>query len=738
MKSQKKVIKIGGMHCAMCATTIEKSIKKLDGTIDVVVNLSTEKAVIDFDPTIFDEKKLRTAIEDAGYQYLGPAGTIDLEQENVLRLKDLQSKKRKIIIGFITGIPLMILMYLPVHHLHFPIHYLLFFISTPIFLYISAPIFKAGYLALKNRSLNMDVMYSMGIGIAYLASVMGTFNIILTKEFMFYESAILLATFLTLGRYLEAGAKGKTSDAIKKLIGLKPKNAVVIRNDKEIEIPIDDVQVGDIIIARPGEKIATDGEIIDGVSSIDESIVTGESIPVLKKKSDRVIGGTINKTGVIKFQTTRIGKETLLSQIIRLVEEAQGSRPPVQKIADRIVSYFVPVVLTSALSAFCLWYFVIGASLHFSLNILISILVIACPCALGLATPTAVTVGIGRGAELGILIKNGEALEITEKLTIMVFDKTGTLTKGKPEVIEIFPYKSNQDEILKIAASIEKNSLHPLAEAILNKAKEKNIEILPVENEETIEGKGIRGMIKNKEAIIGNINFLEEKNINIPKEIMGKTKLLEDQGKSLVAVGYDNRFIGLMTIADKIRSEAKEAIVQLKKMDIKPAMITGDIKQTAQAVARELGIDTVLAEVLPSDKSQEIKRLEASKETVAFVGDGINDAPALAQANLGIAMGSGTDIAIESGDIVLVRNKTTDAVAAVQLAKKVMSRIKQNLFWAFFYNLILIPVAGGILYPFLGVTLKPEFAGLAMAMSSITIVSLSLLLKKYTPSMGKI
>ncbi|MGQ9817594.1 MAG: copper-translocating P-type ATPase, partial [bacterium] len=586
--------------------------------------------------------------------------------------------------------------------------------------------------------LNMDVMYSMGIGIAYLASVMGTFNIILTKEFMFYESAILLATFLTLGRYLEAGAKGKTSDAIKKLIGLKPKNAVVIRNDKEIEIPIDDVQVGDIIIARPGEKIATDGEIIDGVSSIDESIVTGESIPVLKKKSDRVIGGTINKTGVIKFQTTRIGKETLLSQIIRLVEEAQGSRPPVQKIADRIVSYFVPVVLTIALSAFCLWYFVTGASLHFSLNILISILVIACPCALGLATPTAVTVGIGRGAELGILIKNGEALEITEKLTIMVFDKTGTLTKGKPEVIEIFPYKSNQDEILKIAASIEKNSLHPLAEAILNKAKEKNIEILPVENEETIEGKGIRGMIKNKEAIIGNINFLEEKNINIPKEIMGKTKLLEDQGKSLVAVGYDNRFIGLMTIADKIRSEAKEAIVQLKKMDIKPAMITGDIKQTAQAVARELGIDTVLAEVLPSDKSQEIKRLEASKETVAFVGDGINDAPALAQANLGIAMGSGTDIAIESGDIVLVRNKTTDAVAAVQLAKKVMSRIKQNLFWAFFYNLILIPVAGGILYPFLGVTLKPEFAGLAMAMSSITIVSLSLLLKKYTPSMGEI
>ncbi|MGQ9465777.1 MAG: heavy metal translocating P-type ATPase [bacterium] len=389
-------------------------------------------------------------------------------------------------------------------------------------------------------------------------------------------------------------------------------------------------------------------------------------------------------------------------------------------------------------SAFCLWYFVIGANLHFSLNILISILVIACPCALGLATPTAVTVGIGRGAELGILIKNGEALEITEKLTIMVFDKTGTLTKGKPEVIEIFPYKSDQDEILKIAASIEKNSLHPLAEAILNKAKEKNIEILPVENEETIEGKGIRGMIKNKEAIIGNINFLEEKNINIPKEIMGKTKLLEDQGKSLVAVGYDNRFIGLMTIADKIRSEAKEAIVQLKKMDIKPAMITGDNKQTAQAVARELGIDTVLAEVLPSDKSQEIKRLEASKETVAFVGDGINDAPALAQANLGIAMGSGIDIAIESGDIVLVRNKTTDAVAAVQLAKKVMSRIKQNLFWAFFYNLILIPVAGGILYPFLGVTLKPEFAGLAMAMSSITIVSLSLLLKKYTPSMGEI
>lgn len=737
IKSEKKVIKIGGMHCAMCATTIEKSLKKLDGTIDVVVNPSTEKAMVNYDPTLVDIEKLKSAVEDAGYQFLGLAEEIDQVYEEQLINQEIKSKKTRIIIGFIIGIPLMVLMYLPIHHLNFPIHYLLFLISTPIFFFISIPIFRAGFSALKNRSLNMDVMYSMGIGVAYIASVMGTFNIIFNNEFMFYESAILLATFLTLGRYLETKAKGRTSEAIKKLIDLKPKTAIVVRNGNEIEVPIDILQVDDIIITRPGERVATDGEIIEGMTSIDESMVTGESIPILKKVGDKVIGGTINKSGLIKFRATKVGKETVLSQIIRLVEEAQGSKPPVQKIADRVVTYFIPVVLTIAIFAFCFWYLILGANLHFSLSILISILVIACPCALGLATPTAVTVGIGRGAELGILIKNGEALEIAKMITTMVFDKTGTLTTGKPEVVGVFPFNSDEDEVLKISASLEKNSLHPFAEAIMDKAKEKNLELLPATNVETIEGKGINGIIENKKATIGSINFLKENNIIFHDKIMETIRILEDQGQSIVAVGYGNRFIGLIAIADRIRSEAKEAIAQLKKMNIKPAMVTGDNRQTARAVAQVLGIATVLAEVLPQDKSKEIKRLQNNKEIVAFVGDGINDAPALTQANLGITIGSGTDIAIESGDIVLMKNKTTDVVAAIQLAKKVMSRIEQNLFWAFFYNLILIPIAGGVLYPFSRITLKPEFAGLAMAMSSVTVVSLSLLLKRYVPSIIK-
>ncbi|MEO0142934.1 MAG: heavy metal translocating P-type ATPase [candidate division WOR-3 bacterium] len=735
---EKKIIKVGGMHCAMCVSTVENSLKNLDGTIDVVVNLATEKAAVTYDPAIVDINKIKKAIEESGYQFLGLAEEIDLRKEEELRQKDLNAKKRKFIIGFIIGIPLMVLMYIPMHHIQFPIHYLLFAISTPTFIYISAPIFKAGFQALKNKSLNMDVMYSMGIGVSYIASVMGTFNIILNKEFMFYETAVLLATFLTLGRYLEAKAKGRTSEAIKKLIGLKPKSAIVVRDNVETEIPVDEVQVGDIIISRPGERIATDGEVIEGMSSVDESMITGEPIPVLKRKGDTLIGGTINKNGVIKFRATKVGKETLLSQIIKLVEEAQGSKPPVQKIADKVVSYFIPVVLGIAIVSFTLWYFGFGSSLHFALSILISILVVACPCALGLATPTAVTVGIGRGAELGILIKNGEALEIAEKITTMVFDKTGTLTMGKPEVTEIIEsseerVERREKEVLGIAGSLEKNSLHPLAEAIVHKAKEMKIELVEPQNIETVEGKGIKGFIEGKPAIVGSKNFLQENGITISEDIKNEIKKLENKGKTLVFVGFNKKLIGAIAISDIIKSEAKQAIAYLKKMHLKPVMLTGDNKQTAEAVANELGIERFIAEILPQNKSDEIKKLQNEGEIVAFVGDGINDAPALAQADLGIAVGSGTDIAIESGDVVLVKNKMTDVVATIQLARKVMARIKQNLFWAFFYNIILIPVAAGILYPFFKITFKPEFAGLAMAMSSVTVVSLSLMLKRYTP-----
>ncbi len=744
MKSEKKIVKIGGMHCATCVTTIENSLKKLDGTIDVVVNLATEKATVNYDPSVVSKEKIKKAIEDVGYQFLGIDEEIDQEYENRLRERELKNKRIRFIIGFIIGIPLMVLMYIPLHHLNFPLHYILFIVSTPTFLYISSPIFKAGFQAIKNRVLNMDVMYSMGIGVAYIASVLGTFNIVLTRDFLFYEAAILLATFLTLGRYLEARAKSRTSEAIKKLIGLKPKTAMVLRNNTEREIPIDDVQINDVIIARPGEQIATDGDVIEGMSSVDESMITGEPIPVAKKSGDRVIGGTINKNGVIKFRATKIGKETLLSQIIRLVEEAQTSKPPVQKIADNVVSYFIPVVLSIAILSFILWYFAFDANLHFALSILISILVVACPCALGLATPTAVTVGIGRGAELGILIKNGEALEIAQKITAVVFDKTGTLTTGKPEVIDIIPVKqatikingSDEEEkikILQIAGSIEKNSLHPLAEAIVKEAEKRNVNLLECEDLETVEGRGIKGKINGKLYFLGNAKFLKENIITFPKEVEEKVREIEKQGKTIVIIGDQEVIYGLMVIADKIKSTAQKAIEALKRMNLKSAMITGDNMNSAKGVARQIGIDYVIAEVLPQDKANEVIKLQEKGEIVAFVGDGINDAPALARADLGIAVGSGTDIAIESGDMVLIKNEVIDVVSAIQLGRKVMSRIKQNLFWAFFYNIILIPVAAGVLYPIFKITFRPEFAGLAMAMSSVTVVSLSLLLKNYVP-----
>ncbi len=743
MKSEKKIVKIGGMHCAMCVTTIENSLKKLDGTIDVVVNLATEKATVNYDPALVDTERIKKAIEDAGYQFLGIGEEIDQEYENKLREKELKNKRIRFIIGFIIGIPLMVLMYIPLHHLNFPLHYILFIVSTPTFLYISSPIFKAGFQAIKNRVLNMDVMYSMGIGVAYIASVMGTFNIVLTRDFLFYEAAILLATFLTLGRYLEARAKSRTSEAIKKLLGLRPKTAMVFRNDTEMEIPIDEVQVNDIIIARPGEQIATDGEVIEGMSSVDESMITGEPIPVAKKTGDRVIGGTINKNGVIKFRATKIGKETLLSQIIRLVEEAQTSKPPVQKIADNVVSYFIPVVLSIAILSFILWYFAFDATLHFALSILISILVVACPCALGLATPTAVTVGIGRGAELGILIKNGEALEIAQKITTVVFDKTGTLTTGRPEVTDIIPIKQafiegdkpeeDKIKILQIAGSMEKNSLHPLAEAILKEAEKRNINLLECKDLETVEGRGIKGKINGRLYFLGNEKFLKENNIPFPKEIEEKVREFEKQGKTIVIIGDQEVIYGLMVIADKIKSTAQNAIEASKKMNLKTVMVTGDNTNSAKGVAGQIGIDYVIAEVLPQDKADEVIKLQEKGEIVAFVGDGINDAPALARADLGIAVSSGTDIAIESGDMVLMKNEVIDVVSAIQLGRKVMSRVKQNLFWAFFYNIILIPVAAGVLYPIFKITFRPEFAGLAMAMSSVTVVSLSLLLKNYVP-----
>ena len=729
------ILKIGGMSCVMCVKAIEEGLGKLDGISDVNVNLTSEKAYVTYNSEITTVADMKNVIEDLGYQYLGIEGEKTEELEEEVRAKDLRDKRNRIIVGFGFGIPLMILPYVDIP-LPISMPYFMLLVSIIPFIYVSYPIFAAGLRSLKHKNLDMDVMYSMGIGVAYLASILGTFSIILTQQFMFYETALILAAFLSLGRYLESRAKGQTSTAIKKLIGLQAKTATVIRSGNEMEIPIEDVQMEDIVVVKPGEKIPADGEVVSGESYVDESAITGEPIPAFKNAGKTVVGGTINQNGILRFKALKIGKDTVLSQIIKLVENAQGSRPPVQRIADKAVSYFIPTVLTIAIAAFLFWY-LSGATLLFALTVLISILVIACPCALGLASPTAITVGIGRGAELGILIKNGEALEISEKLTTIVFDKTGTLTKGKPEVTDIDTVGIDGQELLKLAASVENNSQHPLAEAVVKKAQEENINIETSQNFDTFGGKGVKAEVEGKEVIIGNRALFKDRNIAISEEMEEKLSKFENEGKTAVLIATDNSLSGAIAIADTLKETTKDAIERLKKTGLKVVMITGDNERTANAVAKQVGIENVIAEVLPQDKSEEVKRLQEAGEVVAFVGDGINDAPALAQSDVGIAIGSGTDIAIESGEIVLIKNDIMDALAGIQLSKKVMGRIKENLFWAFAYNTVLIPVAAGVLYPFFGITFRPEFAGLAMALSSVSVLTLSLLLKGYVPPAKK-
>ncbi|MGC9445183.1 MAG: heavy metal translocating P-type ATPase [Candidatus Methanospirareceae archaeon] len=730
--NESAIVKIGGMTCAMCVKTIETALRELDGVSAVTVNLSAEKAYVTYNPRLVTLADMKRAIEAAGYQYLGIAGEEAGISEEVIREQDLQAKRRRFIVGFAFAIPLLILMYLPISW-PFSMAYFMLIVSTLPFIYVSSPIFSAAYRALRNQSLTMDVMYAMGIGVAFGASVLGTFGLVLTDDFLFYETALMLAAFLTIGRYLEARAKGRTSEALKKLIGLQPKKATVLHEGRERTLPIEEVKIGDQVVVKPGEKIPVDGTVVAGESYVDESMITGEPLPVVKRKGDEVVGGTLNTNSVLTFRATKIGKDTVLAQIIRLVEEAQGSRPPVQRIADRAVSYFIPTILTIALLAFAVWFVLLDETLLFALTVLISVLVIACPCALGLATPTAVTVGIGRGAELGVLVKSGEALEIAEKLTTIVFDKTGTLTTGEPEVTDVLGFSVGDRQLLKLTASVEKNSQHPLAAAIVRRAVEKEIEFDATEGFDTFSGLGVTATVEGRRVLIGNRMLFEERDITIPQELEDKVTELENEGKTAILVARDDKIAGIVAIADTLKESAPAAIKAFKAMGMNVVMITGDNPRTAHAIAKQIGIDRVLAEVLPQDKAEEVQRLQEKGERVAFVGDGINDAPALAQADVGIAIGSGTDVAIESGEIVLIKNDLLDAVAAVQLSKKVMSRIKQNLFWAFAYNTALIPVAAGILYPLLGITFRPELAGLAMALSSVTVVSLSLLLRTYVP-----
>jgi len=737
---EKTILKISGMHCASCAANIENTLRKEEGIKSANVNFAAEKLYLEFDPVEISIARIQKIIEKLGYK-----ATEEIIEEEMhdhhkeAKAQEIQKLKKRFILALIFSLPIIYMAMGEMIGLPMPIIFknygiIIQFILTTLVIVSCFNIWTSGFKNLLRFSPNMDSLIFIGTAVSYFYSLIISvlmFWGIKTEAHLYYESAALILVFISLGKYLEALTKGKTSEAIKKLIGLQPKEATVIKNGKEIKIPISQVKVGDIILVKPGEKVPVDGIVIDGYSGVDEKAITGESIPVEKKKGDEVIGGTLNKTGVLKFKATRVGKDTMLSQIIKIVEEAMGSKAPIQLLADKVSFYFVPAVIGIAILAFVIW-LLFGQPLSFAITILVSVLIIACPCALGLATPTAVMMGVGLGAQNGILIKSGKALEIARDVNIVIFDKTGTLTRGEPSVTDVIKVKNGVDEnyILQIAASVEKNSEHPLAQAIVNKAREEKVNFSEVKNFQAIPGHGVSADLENKKILFGTRKLITDNQIN-SSLIEEKMIALEDQGKTAMILAQDKEIIGIIAVADTLKEYAKEAVEMLHKMGKKVAIITGDNKRVGQAIAKLVGIDRVLAEVLPQEKSAEIKKLQSEGNVVAMVGDGINDAPALVQADLGIALGSGTDVAMETGEIVLIKDDLRDVITAIDLSKYTLNKIKQNLFWAFFYNIVGIPLAAGILYPFTGWLLNPVIAAAAMAFSSVSVVSNALLMKRY-------
>jgi len=715
----KTTIQVIGMHCASCAANIEKALHKKDGISKAIVNFANEKAFVEYDEEKIDLDQIHQVIVDTGYKTIKEekaAAAVDLEKE--ARVKEIKTLKWKFWLSLGLSAPLMYLAMGPGPHMAL----VQFILATGVMI-IGYKFFTSGIITVfKTRQANMDTLVSLGVGTAYLYSLFSPQN-------LYYETAAFLITFILLGKYLEALAKGKTSEAIKKLLGLQPKTAMVIRDGQEKEISIAEMLAGDLVLVKPGQKIPVDGEIIEGYSSVNEAMITGESIPIEKTVGSQVIGATINKTGSFTFKATKVGKDTVLAQIIKFVQDAQGSKAPIQKLADKISAYFVPTVLLMGILAFIFWFWT-GQSFIFALTIMITVFIIACPCALGLATPTAVMVGTGMGAQNGILIKNAESLQMAHSIDTVVFDKTGTLTKGKPELTNIVSYEESEEVVLGLAASIEKNSEHPLADAVVRGAQKQRLDPKPVQNFQALPGKGVTAKIEKHQILLGNRKLMAENKIEIAKAEADLEKL-ENEGKTVMLLAAAKKLFGLIAVADTLKANAPEAIISLQKTKKKVVMITGDNTRTAKAIAKQLGITHVLAEVLPQDKAKKVKRLQEKGHKVAMVGDGINDAPALIQADLGIALGSGTDIAIEAGDMVLIKDDPRDVVKAMQLSRYAMKKIKQNLFWAFFYNSLGIPIAAGILYPFTGFLLNPMIAGAAMAFSSVSVVSNSLLMKRY-------
>ncbi|MDH4367076.1 MAG: heavy metal translocating P-type ATPase [Dehalococcoidia bacterium] len=747
--TKKSIFPVAGMTCASCVARVEEALYSVPGVISASVNLASEKATVEYLEGT-EPADIRRAVKDAGYE-LGPEVQA-LEDVTTAAQREIRAVRKRFIVAVILASIIMILGFTP-SFLGRP--YLMWALATPVQFWAGLRFYRGAWGALKHKTSDMNTLIAVGTSVAYFYSLIAVvfpslFAAGMMEPHLYFDTSAMIIALVILGRFLEARARGQTSEALKKLIGMQPKTALVLREGEQREVPIEDVRVGDLVLVRPGGRIPVDGVVREGYSSVDESMITGESIPVEKKTGDEVIGATINRTGSFQFEATRVGKDTTLARIVRMVEEAQGSKAPIQRLADVIASYFVPAVIGIAVVTFVVWYLVGPApALTFALLNFVAVLVIACPCALGLATPTAIIVGTGKGAEHGVLIKNGEALERAHQINTVLLDKTGTLTRGEPVVTDVVaaPF-SSPEEILRLAASAEHNSEHPLGEAVVKAALEKKQELSPSSDFNAIPGQGVEASVESKKLLLGNLRLMQERGFSLNGLGQKSADLLE-QGKTVMFVGWGSQVAGIIALADTLKPDAREALQALRKMGIQAAMLTGDNRRTAEAIAREANIDRVLAEVLPEHKADEVKKLQQEGMVVAMVGDGINDAPALAQADVGIAIGTGTDVAMETGDITLISGDLMGVVTAISLSKRTMKTIKQNLFWAFAYNTALIPVAAGVLYLAFGKTgvpsgvhfilgdygfLNPMLAAAAMAASSITVVSNSLRLRRFKPA----